>query len=265
MWGAKFPGKFTNGEVVQTENSYQSQHVNVTFQKVLEDGVTYYLADIYITDLQYFVSPFSSGKYNVGSRKFVYKIAQDNGAVIAINGDFYTENDGPILRDSVLYRNEVNMDILVMYKDGTMKTFTNNEYDTESIESMKNDVWQIWTFGPMLLKDGKPMTEFNLSKKVGGTNPRTAIGYYEPGHYMFLTVDGRQPGYSDGLNMDDLSQLVYDLGCKVAFNLDGGGTSQMAFMGKEINQPSVHRKAREALCIVDMPTLAVTPASTANK
>jgi exopolysaccharide biosynthesis protein len=140
-----------------------------------------------------------------------------------------------------------------MFKDGAMKTYSNDEYDKDKLEAMKDDVWQIWTFGPMLLKDGQPMSEFNLQKKIGETNPRTAVGYYEPGHYVFVTVDGRQPGYSDGLDMEDLSKLMYDLGCKEAFNLDGGGTTQMAFMGEEINQPSVHRKAREALCIVDEP------------
>ena len=193
---------------------------------------------------------------------FVYKIARNVGAVIAINGDYYTNNDGPVLRDGVLYRNEVKLDILVMYNDGTMKTYTSDEYDKDAIEAMEDNVWQIWTFGPMLLQDGQPMTDFNYPKSIGGVNPRTAIGYYEPGHYMFVTVDGRQPGYSDGLSMADLSQLMVDLGCEAAFNLDGGGTSQMAFMGGEINQPSVHRKTREALCIVDMPDSDATTSST---
>ncbi len=40
------------------------------------------------------------------------------------------------------------------------------------------------------------MTEFNST--LGKANPRTAVGNYEPGHYCFLVVDGRQPGYSDG-------------------------------------------------------------------
>ena len=276
MWGANFPGKFTDGEIIKNDGSvsptlsalslrfqnctvevigtYKSEHVNVTVNKVQEEGITYYVADIYITDLEYFISPFSDGEYDKGSRKFVYKMAQELNAVIAINGDYYTNNDGPVLRDGVLYRNEVKMDILVMFNDGTMKTYTKDEYDEDTIEAMEDDVWQIWTFGPMLLQDGEPMSEFNLPKKIGGVNPRTAVGYFEPGHYAFIVVDGRQPGYSDpGYTMEELSQLMYDLGCKVAFNLDGGGTSQMSFMGEWTNQSSVHRKTRDALCIVDDP------------
>ncbi len=253
MWGEKFTGKFTDGEVIQKRNIYMSKNVNVTLNTVKEEGLTYYFADIYITDIKYFVSPFSDDGFNTGQRKFVYDIARETSAVVAINGDYCANNSGPVVRDGILYRNEVMCDILVMYKDGTMQTFSNEEYSEESIEAMKDEVWQIWTFGPMLLKDGQPMTQFDFSKNVDSINPRTAIGYFEPGHYAFVTVDGRQPGYSDGLEIQNLSMLMYELGCSVAFNLDGGGTTQMAFMGDEINSPSVHRKTRDAVCIIDEP------------
>lgn len=276
MWGSKFTGKFTDGEIIKNDNSvlptisdlsprfknctievagsYKSQHVNITVNKVKDGDNTYFVCDIYVTDLKYFISPFSGGNnYKSGAREFVNEIAQDTNAVLAINGDYYTNNPGPVIRDGVLYRNQVKLDILVMYKDGTMKTLTNEEYDKSGIDAMKDDVWQIWTFGPMLLTDGKSMSEFNLAKKVGGENPRTVVGYYEPGHYVFVIVDGRQPGYSIGYTMADTSQLMYDLGCKEAFNLDGGGTTQMTFLGQWLNKSSVHRKTRDALCIVDEP------------
>lgn len=276
MWGAGFPDKFTDGEVIKNDSSvlptiiamsprfqdceaevagtYKSENVNVTVNRVKEDGVVYFVADIYITDLKYFTAPFSDGKYSKGGRKFTYKIAREHDAIVAINGDFYTYNDGPVLRDGKLYRNEVKLDILVMYKDGTMKTLSKSEYNKEMLKSMEDDVWQIWTFGPMLLKDGEPMTDFNLPKSIGRRNPRSAVGYYEPGHYVFVNVDGRLSGYSKGLSMKDLSKLMYDLGCKVAFNLDGGGSAQIAFMGEEINRPcGTYRKNRDALCIIDEP------------
>jgi len=240
---------------IEVAGTYRSAHVNVTVNKVREKGVTYFVSDIYITDLKYFTAPFSGGKYK-GSREFTYQTAKREGAVIAVNGDFYTINDGVVLRDGVLYRNEVKLDILVMYKDGTMKTFTKGDYDKNTIEQIKDDVWQIWTFGPELLDgEGKPKTSFNLAQPIAAANPRTAVGYYEPGHYCFVTVLGRRPTGSKGLGMKDLSQLMYDLGCKVAFNLDGGGSSQLVFLGEEINLPQIdnHRKNRDALCIVDEP------------
>jgi exopolysaccharide biosynthesis protein len=86
----------------------------------------------------------------------------------------------------------------------------------------------------MLLKDGQPMETFN--SKENPLNPRTAIGYYEPGHYCFVVVDGRQTD-SKGMTTKDLSKLFYSLKCKAAFNLDGGQSAEMAFMGKLYNTP----------------------------
>ena len=54
--------------------------------------------------------------------------------------------------------------------------------------------------------------------------------------------------------MKQMSQLFYDLGCKVAFNLDGGGSAAMAFMGKIANKPtSNYRKVDDMLYITDTP------------
>jgi len=231
-WGSKFPGKFTDGEVVQTDNTYKSANINVTVNMVQENGVTYYLADIYLTDLKYFKTAFANDEFDNGSET-TPAIAKNNNAIIAINGDYCSYNKGPVLRNGVLYRDQNYRDVLVMYNDGTMETYTKDEFDMEATQS--KGAYQIWTFGPMLLDGGQPMTEFNSS--LGKLNPRTAVGYYEPGHYCFIVVDGRQGDYSKGMTFADLSQLFYDLGCKAAFNLDGGQTSEMAFMGEFANQP----------------------------
>lgn len=231
-WGSKFPGKFTDGEVIQTGNTYKSANINVTVTMVQENGVTYYLAGIYMTDLKYFRTAFANDEFDNGSET-TPAIAKNNNAIIAINGDYCSYNKGPVLRNGVLYRDQNYRDVLVMYNDGTMETYTKDEFDMEAAQS--KGAYQIWTFGPMLLDGGQPMTEFNSS--LGKLNPRTAVGYYEPGHYCFIVVDGRQGDYSKGMTFADLSQLFYDLGCKAAFNLDGGQTSEMAFMGEFANQP----------------------------
>jgi len=231
-WGLRFPGKFTDGEVIQTDNTYKSANINVIVTTVQENGVTYYLADIYMTDLKYFKTAFANDGFDNGAET-TPAIAKINNAVIAINGDFCSYNNGPVLRNGVLYRDQNYRDVLVMYNDGTMETYTQDEFDMEVAQS--KGAYQIWTFGPMLLDNRQPMTEFNSS--LGKLNPRTAVGYYEPGHYCFIVVDGRQEGYSQGITFTGLSQLFYDLGCKAAFNLDGGQTSEMAFMGEFANQP----------------------------
>nr|WP_238341620.1 phosphodiester glycosidase family protein [Actinopolymorpha rutila] len=58
--------------------------------------------------------------------------------------------------------------------------------------------------------------------------PRTAVGFSRDGTKMFLlAADGRQPAFSDGLGLDELADLMVELGAYNAVNLDGGGSTTM--------------------------------------
>lgn len=57
-------------------------------------------------------------------------------------------------------------------------------------------------------------------------HPRTAVGIDESGRYLTLAVvDGRQEGISEGMSEHELAELMKNLGCWDALNLDGGGSS----------------------------------------
>ncbi|MNW12867.1 hypothetical protein D3C71_2106620 [compost metagenome] len=58
-----------------------------------------------------------------------------------------------------------------------------------------------------------------------------------PNHYVFIVVDGRKEGYSRGMTLTEFAQTFADLGCTEAYNLDGGGSSTMYFMGRVVNNP----------------------------
>ncbi len=106
-------------------------------------------------------------------------------------------------------------------------------YSPEEIEA--NAPFQVWYFGPALLtRDGQAKTKFTIGKNVGDPNPRSAIGYYEPGHYCFIAVNGR--GKLRGLSLAELSQLCADMGMTAAYNMDGGASSGMYFNGKNYGQ-----------------------------
>ena len=59
----------------------------------------------------------------------------------------------------------------------------------------------------------------------------------EPGHYVFVVVDGRADGYSAGITLPGLAELMQGLGCVVAYNLDGGGSATLYFNGEVVNHP----------------------------
>ena len=63
-------------------------------------------------------------------------------------------------------------------------------------------------------------------------------GYFEPGHYCFVVVDGRQEGYSHGATLEQLSEILAEHGCVSGYNLDGGKTSMMTFGDEVANRPT---------------------------
>jgi hypothetical protein len=58
--------------------------------------------------------------------------------------------------------------------------------------------------------------------------PRTNVGITEEGDILLVVVDGRQTGYSVGMTLLEMGDLMLSLGAVAAFNLDGGGSSVMA-------------------------------------
>jgi exopolysaccharide biosynthesis protein len=216
----KFADRFTSGDVEQTATSYRSADVSVTLTQVQRKGVTYYVQDIYIRHIDNLRAAFAKNKYGRSISATTPDIANANGAIGAINGDWYGAGVlGAVIRNGVLYNGRAEGDVGVLYRDGTLRVFGPRKFDAQ--QAIADGAWQAWDFGPGLLTpEGQAIAEFNSG--ISGLNPRTAIGYYEPGHYAFVVVDGRQPGYSNGMTLAQLSSLFAEMGCKAAYNLDGG-------------------------------------------
>ena len=238
-WSVRFAEHFSD-EPRWEDSSYSSPSVSVTITKYYHPDrfptTTYFVADIYLADIHSFRTGLSPhGIFDVPMR-----IARENNAILAINGDsMLTLEDGFLVRNGDIYKTMPNGgDLCVLYYDGTMVIYDPGTYTVDEI--LEQEPFQIWQFGPSLLdENGDPLSEFNTSEAMMPLHPRTAIGYYEPGHYCFVVVDGRQGEYSMGADMHSLAEIMSELGCKSAYNLDGGGTSVMVFNGMKYNsQPS---------------------------
>lgn len=252
--------RFTEERVERGDTYYKSQNVSVTLEKVHENkstytnrSLTYYLADIYIKDVTSLRRGFAKGSFTAGGKCSVEKMAKLHSDILVMSGDFTSKqtdclviHDGELVHDTGTY----TRDLCVLYKDGTLEVYAPEEIDKEAI--LARDPWQSWSFGPILLdKKGRAAKTFNLPDSIGSRNPRAVLGYYEPGHYCFVVVDGRQSSYSLGLGIEELAQLMEDLGCTAAYNLDGGLTAQMAFGGERVNEPVGDRALRDVLYITD--------------
>lgn len=104
---------------------------------------------------------------------------------------------------------------------------------------------QVLGGGPRLVRDGRVSVEAE-GGSVGGSfstarHPRTAIGFNGSKVYL-VVVDGRQPGYSLGMSLAELAQVMADLGCTDALNMDGGGSTTLWARGAVTNRPSDGRE-----------------------
>lgn len=256
-WQKKFAEHFTE-EVVITENSYTSPNIAITMSTITIDDpspTVCYVADIYIAQIENFQTYWANGQLSYYGEENSLSMAINSGAILSINGDYAdNQRSGFLVRNGeIYYDDQTTYDICVLYYDGSMETFSPSEYAVDDI--LAKAPYQVWKFGPELLdENGQPKQSYNTSDAISWENPRSGIGYYEPGHYCFITVDGRQSGYSRGLEIDRFAKLFADLGCTVAYNLDGGQSAVMTFDQRVYNQPYLGgRNSGDILLIRELP------------
>ena len=168
-------------------------------------------------------------------------LARRNKAVLMITGDNLIQSDSEfksiLLRGGKVFLDEDNCDVLAMYPGLTMRIFSPKE--TSASELLMDGVRDAFSFGPTLIRDGALASE-NLDRapRIGNeTNPRTGIGMVEPGHFVAIVADGRRKfTYSHGMRLSAFADLFITEGCVEAYNLDGGISTCMLFMGEQINQ-----------------------------
>ena len=241
-WQIKFEDHFTD-EVVVTENSYTSPNVSITIDTIKSgeggDVVVYHVADIYIGSMDCFTTYTANNEMRYFGTQDLMKMDEAAQAILAISGDFLTyQKAGFLMRNREIYVSDSNNNSLcVLFEDGTMETYDGRDYTIDDI--IARGAVQVWSFGPNLLdEDGTVRDSYKVSTAVSYTNPRSAIGYYEPGHYCFVVVDGRQKGYSMGMTIPELAAVFEELGCTSAYNLDGGGSAVMVFNHDRYSQQS---------------------------
>jgi exopolysaccharide biosynthesis protein len=241
-------GEYYRDELISVEISEKQFRKQVGNRNRL---VTCYVAEICLQDLSVFRTAFSSDKYRAKYEP-IQDIAMRNNAIVAISGDFYSSSlhKGPVNRNGIWYSLEIGeaFDLGVLLYDGTLVTIQAGSYDEQILLDL--NPYQLWCFGPSLITENGGVPEaYNIQRGIMGENPRSAIGSDGPGHYFFVIADGRRPDYSSGLNMIGLSEFFIELGCTVAYNLDGGNTAAMATSEGLLSIPSGTRKVSDILYI----------------
>ena len=226
-----------------TENSYIDENISIILTEYREYNTNIYVADVQISSAEYLKTALAQNSYGKNVTQKTSEMAQNNNAILAINGDYYgAQEKGYVLRNGILYRNtsSKNKEDLVIYKDGSPGIITESEISAD--ELLSNGAEQILSFGPALVIDSLiSVTEDEEVGKAAASNPRTAIGVIDSLHYVFVVSDGRTKE-SAGLSLYELAEFMERLGAVTAYNLDGGGSSTMYFNGEIINTPTTDGK-----------------------
>lgn len=227
----------SSGTVIGTYSDSKSK-ITVTRYRAYDSNI--YVADVEVTDGTSILSAFANNTYGRNITDTTSDMAEENNAVLAINGDYYgARQSGYVIRNGVVYRNQgSNGEDMVISKDGSLSFISESDTTTDSL--LQKQAWQVLSFGPVLVENGQVAVSEN--DEVGmamASNPRTAIGTVAKNHYLFVVSDGRT-SESAGLSLYELANFIKSLGATNVYNLDGGGSSTMVFQGEVVNNPTTN-------------------------
>ncbi len=171
--------------------------------------------------------------------------------VFGFNGDYYTyrigaKNGHPVgieIRNREIYFQDQysdviqffpNLDTLAFYADGRADVHHSCELTPQ--EYLDLGAYNVYSFGPYLVRDGKLSEWVQDTGKSKAKNPRHAFGMIEPGHYIDIMCEGRLGSRSEGVTMPQIAFMAQRAGLVECCNLDGGQTAVVLFMGKQLNR-----------------------------
>lgn len=275
--GNRFAEKFSEDQPVETRPNTKETLADGTVRKLLytyagnqsavevyhyqKGKLEYQIAEVYVRELELLTANFVLNQSNA---KRLPEYAQILGSMLVINTDYFIDNatnEGLIIRNGYLLQSKpcTNSDLCVVYQDGTVRCFDCRAERIDNDAVIASYPYHTFYFGPSLLdENGGAKEKFNST--VGGPNPRSAFGYYEPGHYAFISVLGTRnrkdingkslgPGESPGMSMKELSALCADCGMQAAYNLDGGQSAGMYWDGKLFGHNN--RGMGDVLAVID--------------
>ena len=240
-------------EIVMTDNYYYDGTMSVTVTEERVGDTTVYVADVQLSSADQLKTAFADSTYGRNVTDTTSSIAESVGAVLAINGDYYgAQQAGYVIRNGVLYRSTAKSgaEDLVIYADGSFAIIQESQITAQQL--LEDGAQNVLSFGPALVEDGEIAVSVN--DEVGrakASNPRTAIAVIDEMHYLFVVSDGRT-SESEGLSLYELAAFLQSREVQTAYNLDGGGSSTMVFLGRVVNNPTANGKRMKERSVSDI-------------
>ena len=218
---------------------YRGPDLGVNIKKVYYDDCksVFFIAHIYSRNPANLACALEDPEKG-GSPVFPQALARKVKAVYAQNGNYFVDPEnkgrGPDVRNGVLYKEKIGPSFMYFQPDGCMEVW-DTEREPAVLQNLLDDgIREVYGFGPILVENGQVRDDLR-KHRLWPTNPRSAFGTVEPGHYVGILVDGRKPGVSRGVDLKRLAEEFVTQGCVSAYNLDGGQSTAMVFLGNQIN------------------------------
>lgn len=234
-----------------TENGYEDQSIRVTVETREMYGATVDIAHVEIASPTQ-IRTAIHGKLMGDSTGYLKNIAESCNAVIAMNGDLYsqvTEKKRFEYRMTNKIRSKTNKtkDVLIIDSNGDFHLFIRSVGLAEFPQELQKSGRQLinaFMFGPALVKDGELLSqEKEYDWHRTGKEPRSAIGQTGPLQYVMVIVEAKDRGQGGGgATHEELARIMYDLGCVQAYNLDGGNSTGMLMLQPEGDRWSIKFK-----------------------
>ena len=220
-----------------TDTSYEDENIQLAITAQTIDDTTVHIVDITVSDPSYLKTAFAQNIYGRNIKESTSEIAENNQAILAINGDYYGfRSSGYVIRNGVLYREEATSGQEDLVIDGNGDFSIIDEGNVSAQELLDSGAQQVLSFGPALIENGEVVVDSSAEvDQAMQSNPRTAIGQIDTNHYVMIVSEGRTDE-SAGLDLYQLAEVFETLGATTAYNLDGGGSSTLYFNGEIVNQ-----------------------------
>lgn len=226
-----------------TESTYEDASLSVAMEQLWYEDAHYNVARVKIADASQLRTALA-GPFGKKTNK-ISTIAKNNNAVVAIGGDYCTnEEGGYVVRMGETYRKKPvkSRDMLITDENGDFHIIPKSDAATLKALMEEHTLVNVFNFGPALVIDGE-LQEISTEYRYNpyGMEPRCAIGQVGPLEYLLVVVDGgggRSVTITDedgtkressGCQVATLAQFMYEQGCQQAYNLDGGNSALMVF------------------------------------
>jgi exopolysaccharide biosynthesis protein len=225
-----------------TENGYRDESLIVEMDKQRMYDSDVYIAYIKVATPSQLRTAVAGNKLSSERTNFTTAIASNYNAVVAMNGDFYSMvATGYITRMGTDGREKPSktMDLLWIDELGDFHIVPNGQDGQKAaMKEFKkdHDLINAFAFGPGLVVDGEKVEmRDNLWEHGAYDEPRAGIGQLDTLTYALVVVNGREKDTA-GVTIEEFADIMHQLGCKQAYNLDGGNSATLVFNGKIVNE-----------------------------